>query len=253
MNDLALITGVDIPIPEMQLTLHQPRVKEISYLENEMSYFLTLQLIGFDRRILLAQVTDEEGNSRLSNMSDFEIFMTLLTDAKNENVASRQNNVINVLTLMFPGYIPQLLPRSIYMNNPTTKHNVTIDDNNFSTLKQIITAVGGLNKNSAGQNGSFNPKGEKAAKIAAKLMRGRTIAAQQKNESSNGILARYVSVLTVGLHSMSLEDCLNLTVCQLYDLLERFGLYTGWDIDIRSRLAGATPGDKPDDWMKDIH
>jgi len=29
-------------------------------------------------------------------------------------------------------------------------------------------------------------------------------------------------------------------------------LYIGWDLDIRSRLAGASPDDKPDDWMKDI-
>jgi hypothetical protein len=100
------------------------------------------------------------------------------------------------------------------LNNPTTKHNVTIDDNNFSALKKVITAVGGLDRDGAGQNGSFNPKGERAAKIAAKIMRGRQIAAERKREGSgDGILARYVSVLTVGLSSMSLDDCLNLTVC----------------------------------------
>jgi hypothetical protein len=114
---------------------------------------------------------------------------------------------------MFPGYVPQLLPRSIYMNNPTTKHNVTIDENNFTALKTVIEAVGGLHNKGAGENGNFNPKGKRAAEIAAKLMRGRSRVAAQKNESSGGVLARYVSVLTIGLHSMSLEDCLNLTVC----------------------------------------
>lgn len=256
MNNLALVTGVDIPIPQLGLTLHQPRIKEISYLDSEVTYFLTLQMICFDRRILIAQAKDsQEGKSRLSVLGDFEIFMTLLTDAKADNTIQRQNNFINVLTMMFPGYNVQILPRTIYLNNPTTKHNVTIDENNFSALKEVITAVGGLAKNGAGQNGSFNPKGEKAAKIAAKLMRGRNIAATQRNGSSgsNGVLARYVSVLTVGLHSMSLDDCLNLTVCQLYDLIERYQLWMGWDIDIRARLAGADPSDKPDDWMKDIH
>jgi len=42
LNDLALMTGVDIPIPELQLTLHQPTIKEISLLDSELSYFLTL-------------------------------------------------------------------------------------------------------------------------------------------------------------------------------------------------------------------
>jgi hypothetical protein len=40
---------------------------------------------------------------------------------------------------------------------------------------------------------------------------------------------------------MSLEDCMNLTIYQLYDLVERYMLYVNWDMDIRSRLAGATP------------
>lgn len=251
MNSLCLVSGVDVPIPELGLILHQPRIKEISLLESEMSYFLILQLIGFDKRILIAQA--QEDNSRLSSMNDFDIFMTLLTDPKAENSRKRQNDLLNVLTIMFPGYVPQLLPRSIYMNNPTTKHNVTIDENNFTALKTVIEAVGGLHNKGAGENGNFNPKGKKAAEIAAKLMRGRSRVAAQKNESSGGVLARYVSVLTIGLHSMSLEDCLNLTVCQLYDLIERFSLYINWDLDIRSRLAGASPDDKPEDWMKDIH
>lgn len=52
---------------------------------------------------------------------------------------------------------------------------------------------------------------------------------------------------------MSLDKCINLTVYQLYDLIERYGLYVGWDLDIKSRLAGGKPDDKSDDWMKDIH
>ena len=35
MNKLALMTGVDIPIIEMQLAIHQPTIKEISYLGEE--------------------------------------------------------------------------------------------------------------------------------------------------------------------------------------------------------------------------
>ena len=251
MNDLALITGVDIPMPDYGLILHQPTIKEISYLPSELAYFLTLQLISFDRKII--SVSDDEDKVRLQNMSDFEIFMTLLADQKAENSTQRINTFLDVLTIMFPGYIAQLLPRSIFLNNPTTKHSVTIDENNFTAFKTAIVAVGGLTSSSAGENGNFNPKGEEAAKIAAKLMKGRMRVASQKNEGSHGILARYVSVLTVGLHSMSLEDCLNLTVCQMYNLIERYGLYMGWDLDIRARLAGASPDDIPDDWMKDIH
>jgi len=40
---------------------------------------------------------------------------------------------------------------------------------------------------------------------------------------------------------------------QLYDLIERFSLYLSWDVDIKSRLAGANPGKEVDNWMKNIH
>jgi hypothetical protein len=60
-------------------------------------------------------------------------------------------------------------------------------------------------------------------------------------------------MLTIGLDSMSLQDLMDLTMFQLYDLVERYQLYINWDIDIRSRLAGAKLDNKPDNWMKNIH
>jgi len=32
---------------------------------------------------------------------------------------------------------------------------------------------------------------------------------------------------------------MELTIFQIYDLLERYTLFINWDIDVRSRLAGA--------------
>ena len=166
----------------------------------------------------------------------------------------RQNKLSSVLTIFFPGYTIQFLPTGLYFNNAQLKHSLVINETNFNVLKEILSEVSGLNNATGGQNSNFNPKGAKAAKIAAKLMTGRQRAAQQSNgDSIEGALGRYVSILTVGLSSMSINDCLNLTVYQLYDLIERYGLYIGWDLDIRSRLAGGKPDDKPDDWMKNLH
>ena len=242
------MTGVDVPIPDLQTAIHQPTILEISYI-GELDYFSTLQMFCFNRNTLLAA----EGNSHLSQMSNFQIFMTLMTDPSIENRDQRINNMLSVLTILFPGYTAQLLPRSLYFNNTTTKHNFTLDETNFDSFRDLLTEVAGVNNSTGGQNSNFNPKGKRAAEIAAKLMRGRAKAASDKGQSIDGVLARYVSILTVGLPSMSLKECLGLTVYQLYDLIERYGLHTGWDLDIRSRLAGGKPDDKPDDWMKDIH
>ena len=83
-------------------------------------------------------------------------------------------------------------------------------------------------------------------------MRARQRVAAQKGDKGS-IFAQYMSVLTVGLNSMSLEDCSKLTMYQLFDLVERYMLYINWDLDIRSRLAGGKPDKQPDNWMKNIH
>ena len=83
-------------------------------------------------------------------------------------------------------------------------------------------------------------------------MRGRQRVAAQNGSLGTSILVQYLSVLVIGLH-IPLESLLNLTLYQVYDLIERYGLYAAWDIDVRSRLAGGTPDSKPDNWMKNIH
>jgi hypothetical protein len=77
------------------------------------------------------------------------------------------------------------------------------------------------------------------------------LKAQEGGEGS--ALAQYISTLTVGLNSMSLQKCLDLTIYQMYDLMERYSLYINWDIDLRSRLAGGKPDKPAENWMKNIH
>lgn len=247
---LQLMAGTDIPIAELGVNLHQPTIKEISFLGEE-KYFSALQLLCFNKSIILA--ANPQGSSALSAMNNFQIFMTLVSDPEVKDVNEKRENILAMFVLLFPGYNATFLPNSIYFNNPDTKHNFTLDENNFELFQTALNSVGGLNNSTGGQNANFNPANKRAAEIAAKLMRGRQKVSTSKGETNDGVLSRYVSILTVGLNSMSLEKCLNLTVYQLYDLIERYGLYVSWDLDIRSRLAGGKPDSKPDDWMKNIH
>ena len=247
---LQLISGVDIPSPELQVSLHQPTIREISYLGEEQ-YFSALQILCFNKQIIMA--ANPQGSSALNAMNNFQIFMTLVTDPEMKNVAEKKNMILSMFALLFPKYTAQFLPRGIFFNNPETKHNFTLDEDNFDALQRVLSDMGGMNNTTGGQNANFNPANDRAAQIAAKLMKGRQKAAQSRGDSQGGVLARYVSILTIGLNSMSLDKCLNLTVYQLYDLIERYGLYISWDLDIRSRLAGGKPDSKPDDWMKNIH
>lgn len=240
------MAGVDIAIPELQTSLHQPRIKEIAYL-GEIEYFSVLSTFCFNKELLMAQ--NPQGASNLAPMSNFQIFMTMINEAK----AVQKEDVLSVFTLLFPGYTAQFLPRSVFFVNTQTQHNFILDEKTFDFFQPIVREIGGYNNKAKDSELNYNPANEKAAAIAAKLMKGRAKVAELKGEGQGGTLSKYVSILTVALQSMSLEDCLNLTIYQLYDLIERYMLYVNWDIDIRSRLAGASPENKPDNWMKNIH
>ena len=54
MKDLrmALITGIDIPIPECQLVLHQPSIKEIAYL-GDTNFFIGAQTLALHKTMFV--------------------------------------------------------------------------------------------------------------------------------------------------------------------------------------------------------
>ena len=237
---LALMTGADIPIPECQLTLHQPTMYEISMV-GEREFFTGAQVLCMDKGIYI------EDENALSEINNFQIFMTVMTD---KETTDKKENVLQVLYLLFPNYKVILTPMSLLFNS--SDENIIIDENNFENLQAVFKQVFCL---SSSQQEDFNPANEAAKKIADKLMRARQRVAAQKgqDESNASMFAQYLSILTVGLGSMSLKDLINLTMYQLYDLVERYTLYTAWDIDIRSRLAGGKPDSTPDNWMKNIH
>ena len=242
MNDLrlALMCGTDYPVPECQLVVHQPRIKEIALI-GETDFFTGIQCLCLNKSMF---VKDE---SLLGDTTNFQIFMTIMSEK--EAIEKRQA-VDQLCVLLFPNQKVTFTPRSMMLIGEG--HTSMIDENNFEALQQAISSICCLKTGPMDQQ-SFNPADAKAREIAEKLMRGRQRVAAQKGENNTSIFSQYLSTLTVGLHSMSLEDCMNLTMYQLYDLVERYMLYVNWDMDIRSRLAGATPDSQPDNWMKNIH
>ena len=237
--DLALITGVDIPIPECQLTVHQPSIKEISMLgENSENKFWD----GI-RYICVNDLIDEEASLKLSS---FQVFITIMSDKK---MLEKKNIILNVLTLLFPKYTINLTPRALLFNY--NKETIIIDENNFSSLQEVLRQISCLNGSKGDQ---FNPGNAAAAEIARKLERGRQRVAAQKQGADNNasVFSQYLSILTVGLH-ISLLELIKLTIFQLYYLIERYTLFVNYDLDIRSRLAGGQPDNQPENWMKIIH
>lgn len=242
MNDirLALMCGSDIPIPEIQMAVHQPKIKEIA-LMGEADFFVGIQCLNINKDLL------HQDKTLLQNTNNFQIFMTIMSEkeTKDKKFATQQ-----LLQLLFPNCNVMFTPRSIVLQGEGVTQ--MIDESNFEIFQGILKQVFCVsNKNN--QQAGFNPANEQAQKIAEKLMRGRQRVAELNGTANASIFSQYLSILTVGLSSMSLKELMELTMFQLYDLVERYQLYISWDIDIRSRLAGAKPDDRPENWMKNIH
>ena len=238
---LALMCGTDYPVPECQIVLHQPRIKEIALI-GESDFFSGVQCLCLNKSMFVKDESD------LSNVNNFQIFMTIMSE---KQAADKKAAVQQVCTLMFPKNKILFTPRSMLITGGEGS-NIQIDETNFEYLQAAISDICCM-KNGPMDQQSFNPANSKAREIAEKLMRGRQRVAAQKGTSNTSIFSQYLSILTIGLGSMSLGECADLTMFQLYDLVERYTLYVNWDMDIKCRLAGGKPDNQPDNWMKDIH
>ena len=232
---LALMTGVDIPIPECNIILHQPTIKEISYI-GETDFFTGAQCLCISKNMYSG-----EG---LGDISNFALFMMMMQD---ERTKDKKASVQQILTILFPQYKVFFTPRAIVFN--LNGETFMIDEGNFEKLQEVLIKVFCL---SASGQESFNPANEAAKKIAEKIMAGRKKVAEEKAKNKSSIFTQYLSVLSIGV-PMNLIDIVNLTQYQMYDLVERYQMYKNWDLDMQARMAGAKSDSKPEDWMRSIH
>ena len=237
---LALMTGSDIPIPECQLTIHQPTLKEISLIGEDI-FFKAVQCLTLNKSMFV------QDKDVLESINNFQIFMTIMSE---KETVDKKEAVKQLFLIIFPQYHVMFTPQSLIFTK-SESDNVIVDENNFDFLQRAMRAVF-CSKDGPMDQQAFNPANAKAQEIAQKLMRGRQRVAEQNGSAQASIFSQYLSALSIGIH-VSLLDLENYTMFQLLDSLERYSLYTNWDIDIRSRLAGAKVDKQPDNWMKNIH
>lgn len=236
---LALLTGIDIPIEECQLILHQPSMLDISFI-GEQDFFVGVQCLCLNKTMFV------EDKNVLSNINNFQIFMTIMQE---KQAKDKKDAVKKVLQLIFPQYNVLFTPKSLLFQ--FKEQSIVIDENNFEELQSVLRRIFCM-KDGPMDQVAFNPSGKKAQEIAKKLMRGRERIAAEKGSSNTSIFSQYMSILSVGMH-LPLHTLSKLTMFQLYDLIERYMLKLNWDQDVSIRLAGGKPDTQPDNWMKNIH
>ena len=126
---LALMCGTDYPVPECQLVIHQPRIKEIAYI-GEADFFAGVQCLCLNKSMF---VKDE---SLLGDTNNFQIFMTIMSE---KEAADKKFAVQQVFTLIFPKYKVMMTPRSILLSGDGM--TIQIDENNFEYLQSAINSI----------------------------------------------------------------------------------------------------------------
>ena len=237
---LALITGADIPIPECQLVLHQPTIKEIAFM-GEHEFFVGVQTLTLHKSMFM-----DKDKGVPESITNFQIFMTIVNG---KETADKKEIVKQLFLIIFPKYKVLFTPNSILFQDDNGNHMV--DANNFESLQEILRMVFCVNSTDMDKQ-AFNPANDAAKEIAEKLMRGRQRVAAQSGENNHSIFSQYLSVLAIGIQ-LGFNELQTYTMYQIFDLMERYSLYTNWDIDLRCRLAGGKPDTQPDNWMKNIH
>lgn len=241
-NELLLLSGVDIPFPQAQVNIHQPTIKEISIIGEEI-FWSGCQFLNFSKSLF----DKSQDKTDLDDKSDFEIFMSII---ESPEAREYKNKVTFILALLFPEYEVHFKNGTIILLNE--KGIFRIDNINFEEFKDIISSMFGLN-DLKGEGGGFDPVDQRASKIAEKLQRAR----DKKNKSKDSIkkvaiLSRYVSILATGAN-MDMNILMNYTVFQLKDVFKRYQMKQAFDMHLQAKMAGATDLDDVDNWMDDIH
>ena len=243
-NDLLLLSKNDIPFLQARVNIHQPTLREISFIGEE-SFHIGCQFLNFSIDKL-----STEDKSHLINKTDFEVFMSVMNSKEK---ARYKVDALLVLTLLFPNFHIKLEVDKIVLEAKEGTFSSSINQLNFDTFKDILVSMFCLN-DAEQKEGSYNPADQYAAKIAEKLKKRQSQLAKEKGVDLKkvSIYSRYVSILAVG-EQKDINELMSYTVYQLRAEFKRFQKKQEFDFYIQAKMAGAKDLEDVDNWMDEIH
>lgn len=244
VNGLALKCGNEIPFPQAGISIHQPTLEEIGFLENgENDFYLGCEMLTFTKNKLTL-----EGKKVLEKYSNFDIVMTILGQ---QTDAAKKNRIcfFEVLSLIFPLYDIKPAINELQLINRNNQDDIkSLNGGNFDALQKNIIEMFCL---STDEKKEYNPKGDLAAQIAAKIQKGRAKANEQKGEQEIKVLQHQMDVLSVGNH-LSLNELKKYTVWQLFCNYRRFIAKYEYDLFIKAKMAGGKNLKEVPPWVNDL-
>lgn len=244
-----MLAGLPIKVPDCNFAVTQPTIKDIIAF-GEDKFLNALQLF-INTDFFVKPI--KEGNSQLSMLSDFHIFMIIL----NEDMTTR-HIIEDLFSLIFPTYIIKIEQGIINFQLDEESGIIgQLNPMNFDAFGVLLDSLF-LPRTSSKDEPDFNPVNDKAAEIAEKLKKGRRDRAALANDgkkasSMTSIFSNYISVLSVGL-PIDINILYGYTPYQLYNIFIRYIAKTAYDFYQKvatTPLMDVSKMDEPDNWMDD--
>ena len=182
------LSGQDVPIPECNIIIHQPTLKQIA-LFKESNFLLAVNLfsdIGRNAEKI------RQNHPMIDQFSDFDILMALINQDQ-----GLQDSVQKFFQLVFPRYNIDINDTEIRFLEEDRCVGIVHSRNYISFIETIKNLFLLPTKRT-----DYDPANEKAAAIAEKFKKRKEILAKMKNkdESTVSLFGSYASILSIGMH-----------------------------------------------------
>lgn len=237
---LTLLCGEDILLKSLNLIIHQPKIKEISFIGEE-TFFKMISFLLIEKKNIIDTLSEKidraEVEAAYSTLTEYEVFYTIAsTDKKkSEDDISMRDGAIQIFMILFPDYQVSFEENGIYFID-NNNNFIVIDKYKYESLRDSVKEI--LCLDGLGGEEDYNPVSDKAKEIAEKLKARKRKLAGEKEKNKN-VLANYVSSLSIGTSSYNLDSIKDLTLFQLYDQVKRYGAWKDSELRIQMQLAGA--------------
>lgn len=243
IDTLQLMAGVDIFIPELQAKIHQPNINEIAVI-GERKFFECANLFFINTDEVKAKLMESFPDPSLKALDDYSILLLFLNSSKDFRVKFR-----DIIRLIFPGY-ELFIENELIVFNKDNEPEIVFTKEAYSIIKDVIYIMFKFDKLIGST--TLNAQSTLAKKIAEKMQKAKQkIAEMQGPEKQNkSIFSHYISILSIGSNALNIDTIRNLTIYQLYDQFERFGLFSQYQQSLQIAVAGAKT--EIVDWFKEI-
>lgn len=236
-----LAAGAPIPVPNTEIKIRQPKIREIAIIGEEKFYSF-VSYFKINKQSLMETVEDIEQKKAISALTEYEV-IKLLIDNEPE-VGFGMQFILQMVIKDIE--IVRFTDTFLFLKVKSGQQYI-INNESFLVIKEIIYRIFALQDNKA----EYNPANKAAAEIAKKLEERKRFLAQGQGKKGQSILADLVSILAVAFHCLNIDEILNLTLYQVFELTKRFGMYSQYQIQIQAMMQGAEDVELID-WMKKI-